>query len=114
MTAPTMRPPSSRPALAHAQSGAFLLEALVGVLISVTTVPAAANAAAAMAFGVWDEAVGSAVQLALNLSAIVIAGLLTLTIQRWFWGRREMRQTRDRSALGVAEAARRRSRGRSA
>ena len=88
--------------------------ALVGVLISVTTVPAAANAAAAMAFGVWDEAVGSAVQLALNLSAIVIAGLLTLTIQRWFWGRREMRQTRDRSALGVAEAARRRSRGRGA
>jgi type IV pilus assembly protein PilV len=33
MTAPTMRTPSSRPALAHAQSGAFLLEALVGVLI---------------------------------------------------------------------------------
>lgn len=84
--------------------------ALVGVLISVTTVPAAANAAAAMAFGVWDEAVGSAGQLALNLSAIVIAGLLTLTVQRWFWGRREMRQTRDRGAMGVAEAARRSAR----
>jgi len=86
--------------------------ALVGVLISVTTVPAAANAAAALAFGVWDEAWGSAVQLALNLSAIVVAGLLTLTVQRWFWGRREMRQNRDRGALGVAEAARRRSAGR--
>ena len=33
MTAPTMRVRTSRPAPAHAQSGAFLLEALVGVLI---------------------------------------------------------------------------------
>lgn len=81
--------------------------ALVGVLISVTTVPAAANAAAALAFGVWAEAWGSTVQLALNLAAIVLAGLLTLSVQRWFWGRREMRQTRDRGSLAVAEQARR-------
>lgn len=56
--------------------------ALVGVLISVTTIPAAANAAAAVAYGVPDEAVGSLVQLALNLSAIVVGGMLTLGIQR--------------------------------
>ncbi|GAB3850703.1 DUF389 domain-containing protein [Dactylosporangium cerinum] len=61
---------------------------LIGVLISVTTVPAAANIAVAIAYGVMDEAVGSAVQLLLNLAAIVTAGVLTLLIQRWFWNRK--------------------------
>jgi uncharacterized hydrophobic protein (TIGR00271 family) len=56
--------------------------ALVGVLISVTTIPAAANAAAALAYWVPDEAVGSLIQLALNLSAIVVGGVLTLGIQK--------------------------------
>jgi len=58
---------------------------LVGVLISVTTVPAAANAAVALAYGVGDEAAGSAVQLFVNLAAIVVAGVLTLLIQRIAW-----------------------------
>ncbi|MBG6103497.1 DUF389 domain-containing protein [Micromonospora vinacea] len=59
---------------------------LVGVLISVTTVPAAANVAVAAAYGVWDEAGGSALQLVINLSAIVLAGLLTLLVQQaWWW-----------------------------
>ncbi len=58
---------------------------LIGVLISVTTVPAAANIAVAIAYGVPDEALGSAVQLLLNLAAIVTAGVLTLLIQRAFW-----------------------------
>jgi uncharacterized hydrophobic protein (TIGR00271 family) len=56
--------------------------ALVGVLISVTTIPAAANAAAALAYWVPDEAVGSLIQLALNLSAIVVGGILTLAAQK--------------------------------
>jgi uncharacterized hydrophobic protein (TIGR00271 family) len=60
---------------------------LVGVLISVTTVPAAANVAVAVAYGVVDEAVGSAIQLSLNLGAIVTAGVLTLTLQRLWWRR---------------------------
>ncbi|MBQ1030910.1 DUF389 domain-containing protein [Micromonospora parva] len=60
---------------------------LVGVLISVTTVPAAANVAVAAAYGVWDEAGGSALQLVINLCAIVLAGLLTLVVQQvWWWG----------------------------
>jgi uncharacterized hydrophobic protein (TIGR00271 family) len=63
---------------------------LVGVLISVTTVPAAANAAVALAYGVRGEAIGSAAQLAINLAAIVLAGVLTLLVQR-FWGRRRNR-----------------------
>ncbi|GIF12741.1 DUF389 domain-containing protein [Actinoplanes teichomyceticus] len=60
---------------------------LVGVLISVTTVPAAANAAVALAYGVADEAAGSALQLVINLIAIVVAGVLTLLVQRHAWRR---------------------------
>jgi uncharacterized hydrophobic protein (TIGR00271 family) len=66
--------------LTSAKSGA-----LIGVLISVTTVPAAANAAVAVAYGVWHEAWGSAVQLLVNITAIVVAGVLTLAIQRLWW-----------------------------
>ncbi|MER7891456.1 DUF389 domain-containing protein [Micromonospora sp. NPDC094482] len=58
---------------------------LVGVLISVTTVPAAANVAVAGAYGVWDEAGGSALQLVINIAAIVLAGLLTLLVQQFWW-----------------------------
>ena len=61
---------------------------LVGVLISVTTVPAAANAAVALAYGVTHEAAGSAVQLLINVAAIVVAGVLTLGVQRLAWRRR--------------------------
>ncbi|WP_433789662.1 DUF389 domain-containing protein [Actinoplanes sp. CA-252034] len=60
---------------------------LVGVLISVTTVPAAANAAVALAYGVGYEASGSAVQLAINLASIVIGGVLTLLVQQVAWRR---------------------------
>jgi uncharacterized hydrophobic protein (TIGR00271 family) len=61
--------------------------ALIGVLISVTTVPAAANAAVATAYWVPDEALGSAAQLTINLAAIVTAGVLTLLVQRLWWAR---------------------------
>jgi uncharacterized hydrophobic protein (TIGR00271 family) len=68
--------------LTAAKSGA-----LVGVLISVTTVPAAANVAVALAYGAPREAGGSAVQLLLNLSGIVVAGTLTLLVQQQAWRR---------------------------
>ncbi len=68
---------------------------LVGVLISVTTVPAAANAAVALAFGVMEEAAGSALQFVINVAAIVGAGVLTLLVQRWAW-----RPARRRAAVG--------------
>jgi uncharacterized hydrophobic protein (TIGR00271 family) len=61
---------------------------LVGVLISVTTVPAAANVAVALAYGVMHEAAGSTVQLLINIAAIVVAGVLTLGVQRVAWRRR--------------------------
>jgi uncharacterized hydrophobic protein (TIGR00271 family) len=72
---------------------------LVGVLISVTTVPAAANVAVAAAYGVWPEAGGSALQLVINLCAIVLAGMLTLVVQQlWWWrvGRIRRRTARER------------------
>ncbi|MCP3782040.1 DUF389 domain-containing protein [Micromonospora sp. A3M-1-15] len=67
---------------------------LVGVLISVTTVPAAANVAVAAAYGVWHEAAGSALQLVINLAAIVLAGLLTLVVQLCWWRQVQRRTTR--------------------
>jgi len=79
--------------------------ALVGVLISVTTVPAAANAAVAVAFGVRDEASGSTVQLLINLLSIIVAGVLTLLVQRAWWSRRRMRNPRSARAEAIAALA---------
>lgn len=68
--------------LTAAKSGA-----LIGVLISVTTVPAAANAAVALAYGDLSQAGGSLGQLVVNLAAIVAAGTLTLLVQRYVWAK---------------------------
>lgn len=59
--------------------------ALVGVLISVTTIPAVAAIGVAGALGRWDDALGATVQLGLNLAALVLAGVLTLWAQRQVW-----------------------------
>lgn len=72
--------------LTSAKSGA-----LIGVLISVTTVPAAANAAVALAYGVGEEAWGSTVQLLVNVLSIVVAGVLTLLVQCAWWSRPAVR-----------------------
>ncbi|MFD4573857.1 DUF389 domain-containing protein [Streptomyces sp. NPDC058417] len=66
--------------LTSAKSGA-----LVGVAISVTTVPAAANAAVAFSYGDTAQTRGSSEQLLLNLVAIIAAGTLTLLAQKYFW-----------------------------
>ncbi|WP_329035125.1 DUF389 domain-containing protein [Streptomyces sp. NBC_01725] len=60
---------------------------LVGVAISVTTVPAAANSAVALSYGDLDQMWGSSVQLLINLGGIVLAGTLTLLIQKALWKR---------------------------
>jgi uncharacterized hydrophobic protein (TIGR00271 family) len=65
--------------------------ALIGVLISVTTIPAAGNAAVATAYGDWSEVGGAAAQLAVNLTCIVAALLATLTLQRIVFQRRRRR-----------------------
>jgi uncharacterized hydrophobic protein (TIGR00271 family) len=52
--------------------------ALVGVFISVTTIPAAGNLALALVFGRFHDAAGSALQLLINLTGIVLAAYLVL------------------------------------
>ncbi|MFY9922131.1 MAG: DUF389 domain-containing protein [Mycobacterium sp.] len=52
--------------------------ALVGVFISVTTVPAAGFAVVAATVGDWDIAAKSAAQLAINLVGIALAGVAVL------------------------------------
>ena len=79
--------------LTSAKSGA-----LIGVLVSVTTIPAASNVGVAAAFGDWGEAGGALAQLSLNLSAIALAGVTTLYLQRRLYlsRRREHRRREPR------------------
>lgn len=58
---------------------------MVGVFISVTTVPAAGNLALGLA--VWDrgEIAGSLAQLGANVAGMVIAGTLLLGFMRLWW-----------------------------
>jgi uncharacterized hydrophobic protein (TIGR00271 family) len=69
--------------LSTAKSGA-----LIGVLISVTTIPAAANVGVAAAYGDTEGWLGSMAQLALNLTSIVVAGTTVLAVQRLLYARR--------------------------
>lgn len=80
-------------ALTSAKSGA-----LVGVLVSVTTVPAAGDAAVALGYALsFDpsrprgdylrQSWSSGGQLLLNLLGLILAGVLTLWIQRQLWPR---------------------------
>jgi uncharacterized hydrophobic protein (TIGR00271 family) len=72
--------------------------ALIGVFISVTTIPAAADIGVSLAFGSGSEAWGSTLQLLLNvtvLTAVTIAGLPT---QRALW-RRAAHRRANREAL---------------
>lgn len=87
--------------LTSAKSGA-----LVGVLISVTTIPAAANIGVAAALGNWDDWVGAMTQLSVNLSAIVLAGVATLYVERRLFERRRLRHLADgtRAAAGLPDA----------
>ncbi|MET7357494.1 DUF389 domain-containing protein [Streptomyces sp. NPDC005562] len=75
--------------LTSAKSGA-----LVGVAISVTTVPAAANAAVAFSYGEYKQAWGSTEQLLLNLLGIVLAGTATLLAQKLLWAGQRRRTAR--------------------
>jgi uncharacterized hydrophobic protein (TIGR00271 family) len=84
--------------LTSAKSGA-----LVGVLISVTTIPAAANIGVAAAYGDGEEWVGAMEQLAINLTAITLAGIVTLFIQRRVYQRRRIEHLHEeaREAAGL-------------
>jgi uncharacterized hydrophobic protein (TIGR00271 family) len=68
--------------LTSAKSGA-----LVGVFISVTTVPAAADMALSLALGSWTEFLRATTQLGINLAGILVAAISTLAVQRAVWHR---------------------------
>jgi len=61
--------------------------ALVGVFISVTTVPAAADMAISLALGGGAEFRSAATQLGINLAGIIVAATVTLAVQRAVWRR---------------------------
>lgn len=75
--------------------------ALIGVFISVTTIPAAADIALSVGYGSWGEARGSAFQLLLNVTVLIAMGALVLRAQRIIWGARE-RAEASRNAPGLA------------
>jgi uncharacterized hydrophobic protein (TIGR00271 family) len=64
---------------------------LVGVLISVTTIPAAANIGVAAAYGNTGEWTGSLAQLAINLACLFATGIGTLLVQRSAFEQRRRR-----------------------
>ena len=83
--------------LSTAKSGA-----LIGVLISVTTIPSAANIAIAFAYQDWEAWRGSQAQLAVNIFAILAAGVLTLWIQRLLYRSRRLKHLREEQARAEA------------
>ena len=62
--------------LTEARSGA-----LIGVLVSVTTIPAVANIGVATAYAEWSELGGASLQLLINVVGLVVAGIVTLSVQ---------------------------------
>jgi uncharacterized hydrophobic protein (TIGR00271 family) len=61
--------------------------ALIGVFISVTTIPAAADTGLSIAYANSAEAGGSALQLLLNVTVLIAIGALGLRLQRIIWRR---------------------------
>ncbi len=87
--------------LTTAKSGA-----LIGVLISVTTIPAASDIGLSAASSDWESMLGSTEQLVANIATIIVAGSLTLLVQRLAYGRRRRQHVaaRDEAATGSSPA----------
>ena len=66
--------------------------ALIGVFISVTTIPAAASIGLSLAFANWHDARGSIAQLLLNVVLLIVVGAAGLSAQRAIWRRLSARQ----------------------
>ena len=59
--------------------------ALIGVFISVTTIPAAASIGLSVAYQLWKDAWGSVLQLLLNVVLLIAVGVVALRVQRVTW-----------------------------
>lgn len=81
--------------------------ALLGVFISVTTIPAAADIGVSVAFTSWREAWGSLIQLLLNLLVLIAVGTGTLKGQRAAWRRVGERAEAGGAARGALRGGRR-------
>ena len=66
--------------------------ALVGVAVSITTIPAAADIGLALSYGDWASVGGAAGQLALNIVTLLAAATLMLAFQRRRFDRRDLRR----------------------
>jgi uncharacterized membrane protein len=77
---------------------------LIGVLISVTTIPAAANVGVGVAYGLWGDSMRAAGHLGINVFAILASGLVVL------WVARRARRARFR-AYATAGGSQRDGRG---
>jgi uncharacterized hydrophobic protein (TIGR00271 family) len=66
---------------------------LIGVFISVTTIPAASDIGVSLAFGSDSEAGGSALQLVLNVTVLTAVAVAGLPAQRAIWRRAARRAT---------------------
>jgi Domain of unknown function (DUF389) len=66
---------------------------LLGVFISVTTIPAAADIGLSSAYGSWSEARGSLIQLLLNVRLLLAVGVVGLVLQRRLWERIAVQKT---------------------
>jgi uncharacterized hydrophobic protein (TIGR00271 family) len=60
---------------------------LIGVFISVTTIPAASDIGVSLAFGSESEARGSTLQLLLNVTVLAVVAVAGLPAQRALWRR---------------------------
>jgi uncharacterized hydrophobic protein (TIGR00271 family) len=66
---------------------------LIGVFISVTTIPAASDIGVSLAFGSGSEAWGSTLQLLLNVTVLAAVAIAGLPLQRAVWERVARRAT---------------------
>ncbi len=74
--------------------------ALIGVFISVTTIPAAADTGLSVAYASWSEARGSVLQLLLNVTVLIAIGAVGLRLQRIIWRVRSHAQGQVAGAPG--------------
>ena len=58
------------------------MRGLVGVFVSITTIPAAANIGVALAARDRAQMVGASVQLVVNVVSLLVAGTITLELRR--------------------------------
>jgi uncharacterized membrane protein len=80
--------------------------ALIGVFISVTTIPAAASVGLSIAYSSWSEARGFIFQLLLNVLVLIAVGAAGLRGQRAIWRRRSPLTGDARDSRGLRRWAR--------